>query len=75
MNTKVLSTRLPEDLYNAVEEVSKLRKRKRNEIVTEAVQLYIENYAEYKLAIDRLNDHTDEILNESDFMDELGWDS
>lgn len=30
-------------------------------------------YADYKIAIDRLNDPTDDIITEKELIDRLGW--
>ena len=70
---KVLSARLPAGVVAGVEAVAKERKRKRGEIVQEALELYLETWADYQTAVERLGDPTDTVQTEREFIDELGW--
>jgi RHH-type rel operon transcriptional repressor/antitoxin RelB len=72
--TRTISARLPEEMVDSLNEIARDRKRKMGEIVKEAVEVYLENWADYKIAVERLNNHADPILGEKEFLDELGWD-
>ncbi|HOU21881.1 MAG TPA: ribbon-helix-helix protein, CopG family [Kiritimatiellia bacterium] len=71
---KVLSTRLPAGVVDGLEAVARERKRNRGEIVREALELYLDTWADYQIAIERLGDPTDPVQTEREFLDELGWD-
>jgi predicted DNA-binding protein len=57
----------------SIDEIAELRNRNRGEIVREALRFYIDTMADYRIAIDRLKDPTDEIQTEEEFLAELGW--
>lgn len=69
----VISTRLQDDLYMSLETIAETRHRKLSQIVQEALDHYVENYADYKIALDRLNNHTDEVIDEKELKRRLGW--
>ncbi|HOB54225.1 MAG TPA: ribbon-helix-helix protein, CopG family [Acidobacteriota bacterium] len=71
---KVLSTRLPAGVVDGLEAVARERKRNRGEIVREALEIYLDTWADYQIAIERLGDPTDPVQTEREFLDELGWD-
>jgi len=71
--TKTISARLPMKMIASIEEVAEARKRNTNEIVRDALEIYLETWADYQIAIERLKDAQDEILSEKEFLDELGW--
>ncbi len=69
----IISTRLQDELYFSLTDIAERRKRKLSEIFQEALQSYIENHADYQTALDRLHDHTDEIISETEMKRRLGW--
>ena len=71
---KNISAKVPDDLVVSIDEIAELRNRNRGEIVREALRFYIDTVADYRIAIDRLKDPTDEIQTEEEFLAELGWD-
>ncbi|MCK9265259.1 MAG: ribbon-helix-helix protein, CopG family [Deltaproteobacteria bacterium] len=71
---KVLSMRLPEEILESIEEIAHERKRSRGDVIREAIEYYLENWADYQIALDRLKDASDKVLSEKEFLDELGWD-
>lgn len=77
IESKTISTRLPIDIFNMIDTIAKERKRRKEEILKEALEMYIDEWNDYKIAIERLNDPSDEILTEEDFLTELrndfGW--
>ena len=72
--TKTISARLPLKLISSIEEIAEARKRNKNEIVRDALEIYLETWADYQIAVERLKDAQDEILSETEFLAELGWD-
>jgi predicted DNA-binding protein len=71
--TKTISARLPMKMIASIEEIAEARKRNTNEIVRDALEIYLETWADYQIAIERLNDAQDAILSEKEFLTELGW--
>ena len=71
--TKTISARLPIKMIASIEEVAEARKRNTNEIVRDALEIYLETWADYQIAVERLKDAQDEILSEAEFLAELGW--
>lgn len=70
----VLSARLPDALLSGLDQVARERNRKRGEIVREAIEMYLATYADYRIALERLQDAGDPVQTEREFLDELGWD-
>ena len=68
-----LSARVQDDLYDSLESIAHARHRKFSEIIQEALRHYVEEYAEYQIALDRLSDHTDKIIDEAELKHRLGW--
>lgn len=71
--TKVISARIDEKILKEIDEVAASRNRKKNEIVEEALRIYLAEHAEYKIAMERFKDHTDKIISEAELLDNLSW--
>ncbi len=69
----VISTRLQDDLFESLEQIAETRQRKFSEIVQEALQHYVEERADYHIALDRLNNHTDLLIDEDELKKRLNW--
>ncbi len=69
----VISTRLQDDLYFSLTDIAETRKRKLSDIFQEAIHSYIQDHVDYQIALDRLNDHTDEVIDEGEMRARLGW--
>lgn len=69
----VVSARLQDELYQSLELVAERRQRKVSEIIQEALSRYVEEYADYQIALDRLNKHTDTIIETDELKRRLGW--
>jgi predicted DNA-binding protein len=69
----VISARLQDEVFFSLESIAENRQRKLSEIVQEAIAHYIEDYADYRIAMERLHDHTDEIVDEPELRRRLGW--
>ncbi len=69
-----IATRVPKDLLSSIDEIARLRKRNRGEIVREALNFYVDIVADYQIAMDRMMNPTDQIQGEKEFLKDLGWD-
>jgi RHH-type transcriptional regulator, rel operon repressor / antitoxin RelB len=65
--SNVVATRFPPEVIAELDEVARERKRTRAEIIREAVQIYLSEWADYAIALERLNDPNDPILGEEEF--------
>lgn len=64
--------RLSKNLLAQIEEVAQARKRASTTILREAVEAYLEDWADYQIAVDRFNDPTDPVLTAEEFYQRLG---
>jgi RHH-type rel operon transcriptional repressor/antitoxin RelB len=71
----VVATRFPPEVIAELDEVARERKRTRAEIIREAVQIYLSEWADYAIALERLNDPNDPILSEEEFWTEVDKES
>ena len=62
MSTAV-SVRLPKNLAEQLDSISKETERPRSFIIQKALESYIEDYADLQIALDRLHDKGDEIVS------------
>ena len=69
---KPMSVRLPEELMDALDRVAGAVDRPRSYLVRRAVETYLEEYAEYQIALDRLRDKDDRIISGKDLRKRLG---
>jgi len=74
MMTKVMSLRLPENIMSAIQEIAVQRNRKQAEIIREALEWYCEEAADYRIAVDRLLNPSDKVIDEAALREELDWD-
>ena len=70
----VVATRFPESIIAELDEVARERKRTRAEIIREAVEVYLKEWADYAIALDRLRDPNDPILPSTEFWEEVEQD-
>lgn len=71
MNT-ALSVRLPEKLVNALDKISKETERPKSFHIQKALEMYFEERADLQIALDRLNDPTDHIIESDKMREQLG---
>ena len=67
----VVATRFPENIITELDAVARERKRTRAEIIREAVDIYLKEWADYAIALDRLRDPNDPVLSNEEFWDEV----
>ena len=64
--TEAVSLRLPDDLAQRLDRLSKSIERSKTYIVTKALSEYMEEYEDYLIALNRLNDKDDKIVTEKE---------
>ena len=65
-----ISLRLDKKTVGLLEEIAKITDRSKSYLVREAIQQYLAEYADYRIAVDRLNNVRDKIIS-SEEMREL----
>lgn len=63
---RLAALRLPDNLLNDVEKVAKQLQRPKSFVIRRAIETYMHDYADYQIALDRLNDKDDEIISLSE---------
>jgi len=58
-----ISVRLPEKIALDIDEIAQETERSRSFHIQKAVEIYIKEYADLQIALDRLNDPTDAIIS------------
>ena len=58
-----ITARLPDDLVSALEHAAKTLHRSRAEIVRKAIEAYLEDFNDLSVALQRLQDPTDECID------------
>ncbi len=66
-----ISLRLPDETAKALDDLAKATDRRKTYIVTKALQAYLEEYADYLIALDRLHDKDDEIISPEELKKRL----
>lgn|GEM_PF-142079 len=61
--SKVISIRLPDETEKKLSEISKETERAKSFHIQKAIENYIEQFADYRIALDRINDSNDEIIS------------
>ena len=72
MATNLISLRLPEGLLKALDSVSSSTERSRTFILRKALENYLEEYVDYQIALDRLNDKDDAIISSKELRSRIG---
>lgn len=67
-----VSVRLPDGLEKALESIIKETERSKTFIIRKALETYIEEYADYQIALDRLTDKNDRIISSKELKKDLG---
>ncbi len=67
-----MSVRLPEDMVHELEKLAKIIERSKTYIVRKAIESYLEEYADYMVALERLRSKDDEIISGKEMRERLG---
>jgi len=66
-----ITTRLPEDIVTALDHAAQVLRRPRAEIVRLAIERYLEDFADLSIAVERLRDPSDAVLDWEGVRDAL----
>ena len=69
--TKAISLRLPENIHDQLEEIAGDTERSKSYLIRKAIERYLEEYADYRIALDRLHDKDDEIISSKELRKRL----
>jgi RHH-type rel operon transcriptional repressor/antitoxin RelB len=67
-----ISVRLPKDLADQLAGIAKETERPRSFIIQKALELYIKDFADLQIALDRLRDKSDAIISGKELRESLG---
>ena len=70
--SKAVSIRLPDQLAKQLDGVAKETERPRSYIIQKALEIYLEDYADLLIALDRLHDKTDVVISSQELKKTLG---
>jgi len=70
--SKIITIRLPEEVSEKLDDLSLEIRRKKSFIIKSALEQYLDEYADYQIALDRLKDKQDKIITSEDLRKELG---
>jgi len=70
--SKIITVRLPEEISDKLDDLSLEIRRKKSFIIKSALEQYLDEYADYQIALDRLKDKKDKIKTSEDLRKEFG---
>ncbi len=70
--SKVITVRIPEEISEKLDDLSKEIRREKSFIIKSALVQYLDEYMDYQVALDRLRDKDDEIITSEDLRKEFG---
>ena len=70
--TQTLSVRLPDGIALSLNKLCEIIERPKTFIIKKALENYLNEYADYQIALDRLNDKDDEIITSKNLRLTLG---
>ena len=70
--TTSVSIRLPDDVAKSLEHLAATIDRPKTYVIRKAIEEYLREYADYLIALERLNDKDDAVLSESEMRELLG---
>ena len=69
--TTTVSVRLPDKILIELEILTNTIDRSITYIIRKAIETYLQEYADYQIALERLNDKNDEIISIEDMRERL----
>lgn len=66
-----ITARVPDELANALDAAAAQLKRSRAEVIRQALERYVEDYDDLAIAVDRLRDPSDPVLDWDEVKREL----
>jgi len=70
--TRAITVRIPDELDRALEQHAKDLDRNKSYIIRKATELYLQEYADYQIALERQRDKDDLILSADEMRKRLG---
>lgn len=70
-----VSLRLPEDLHDQLKEIAEDIERSKSFLIKKAIERYLEEYADYRIALERSNDKDDEVISSKELRKRLASNS
>jgi RHH-type rel operon transcriptional repressor/antitoxin RelB len=70
-SSEALSIRLPPALLRRLEKVARSSDRPKSYLVRKAIEEYLEEQADYQLALERLHDREDEVISSAELRKRL----
>jgi predicted DNA-binding protein len=70
--TRAITVRIPDELDRALEQLAKDLDRNKSYIIRKAAELYLHEYADYMIALERQRDKDDLILSADEMRRRLG---
>lgn len=67
-----ISLRLSSEILEPLNKIATLTQRPKAFLIKKALEKYIEEYADYQIALDRLRDKDDEIISSKQMRERLG---
>ena len=67
-----ISLRIPDNIHEQLEEIAEDTDRSKSYLIKKAIEHYLEEFADYQLALDRLNDKDDDIISSKELRKRLG---
>jgi RHH-type rel operon transcriptional repressor/antitoxin RelB len=67
-----ISIRLPDELAEHLKGIAKETDRPRSYIIQKAIEVYLEDYSDLQVALDRLRDKTDVVITSKELRKSLG---
>ena len=68
---KAISLRLPENIHEQLEEIAVDTDRSKSYLIRKAIVRYLDEYADYRIALERLHDKDDEIISSKELRKRL----
>ena len=69
--TTSVSLRLPNDIHEQLEDIAEEIDRTKSYLIKKAIEQYLEEFADYQIALDRLNDKDDDTLSSKEMRKRL----
>jgi RHH-type rel operon transcriptional repressor/antitoxin RelB len=66
-----ISSRIPTFIINDIDNIAKITQRNRSFHIKKALELYVENYADLQISLDRLQDSSDKTISLKEMRDKL----
>lgn len=67
-----VSIRLPESTAKALDELAKATERSKTYFILKALKAYLEEYADYQVALERLRDKDDPVISAGEIRKRFG---